>query len=100
MSFHMQEYRPEVWRVWSNGQWVEYDVQSETEAVRIERMWSEATLQAQRRNNTRYAKQAQKRFLMDAALYTHQVCCMPCVCQPGLTSAAIDCPHGVDSGGV
>ena len=57
MLAFMQEYRPDVWRVWSNGQWVQYNLQGETEAVRTERLWSEATLQAQRRNNTRCVAQ-------------------------------------------
>ncbi|KAL0042270.1 hypothetical protein WJX77_008145 [Trebouxia sp. C0004] len=48
-----QEYRPEVWRVWSEGEWVEYDLARETAAVKAERRWSEAALQAQRRNNAR-----------------------------------------------
>lgn len=49
----LQEYRPEVWRVWNDGEWQEYDLKGETEAVRAERSWSEAALQAQRRNNAR-----------------------------------------------
>ncbi|KAL0041510.1 hypothetical protein WJX79_005750 [Trebouxia sp. C0005] len=48
-----QEYRPEVWRVWSEGEWLEYDLAKETAAVKAERLWSEAALQAQRRNNAR-----------------------------------------------
>ena len=50
----MQEYRPEVWRVWSDGEWLEYDLKGETEAVSAERLWAEAALQAQRRNNARH----------------------------------------------
>ena len=50
----MQEYRPEVWRTWNNGEWLEYDLKRESEAVRAERLWAEAALQAQRRNNARY----------------------------------------------
>ena len=49
----LQEYRPEVWRVWSEGEWLEYDLAKETAAVKAERLWSEAALQAQRRNNAR-----------------------------------------------
>ena len=49
----LQEYRPEVWRVWNDGEWLEHDLKGETAAVRAERLWSEATLQAQRRNNAR-----------------------------------------------
>ena len=39
--------------MWSNGEWLEYDLKGESEAVKAERMWSEAALQAQRRNNAR-----------------------------------------------
>ncbi len=49
----LQEYRPEVWRVWSGGEWLEYDLARETAAVKAERLWCEAALQAQRRNNAR-----------------------------------------------
>ena len=49
----LQEYRPEVWRVWSGSEWLEYDLARETAAVKAERLWSEAALQAQRRNNAR-----------------------------------------------
>ncbi|KAL0050091.1 hypothetical protein WJX82_004313 [Trebouxia sp. C0006] len=48
-----QEYRPEVWTVWSGGEWLEYDLARETAAGKAERLWSEAALQAQRRNNAR-----------------------------------------------
>lgn len=48
-----QEYMPEALRVWNDGEWLEYDLKEETEAVRAERLWSEAALQAQRRNNAR-----------------------------------------------
>ncbi len=50
----LQEYRPEVWRVWSGSEWLEYDLARETAAVKAERLWSEAALQAQRRNNARF----------------------------------------------
>lgn len=49
----VQEYRPEVWRVWDNGEWREYDLATESKAMQAERLWSEAALQAQRRNNAR-----------------------------------------------
>jgi len=39
--------------VWSGGEWLEYDLAGETAAVKAERLWSEAALQAQRRNNAR-----------------------------------------------
>ena len=45
---------PEALRVWNDGEWLEYDLKQETEAVRAERLWSEAALQAQRRNNARW----------------------------------------------
>ncbi|KAL3162910.1 hypothetical protein ABBQ32_009352 [Trebouxia sp. C0010 RCD-2024] len=48
-----QEYRPEVWRVWDKGQWLEYDSAGESETVCAERLWSEAALQIERRNNAR-----------------------------------------------
>lgn len=53
LSLGTQEYRPDVWRVWNDGVWQEYDLKGETEAVRAERVWSEAVLQAQRRNNAK-----------------------------------------------
>lgn len=49
-----QEYMPEALRVWNDGAWLEYDLKEETEAVRAERLWSEAALQAQRRSNARW----------------------------------------------
>ena len=54
----MQEYRPEVWRVWSDGQWLEYDLLGESEDVRVERVWAEEVLLAQRRSNARWAVQS------------------------------------------
>ena len=49
----LQEYSPGVRRVWNDGDWLEYDLKGESDAVRAERLWSEAALQAQRRNNAR-----------------------------------------------
>ena len=49
----LQEYSPGVRRVWNDGDWLEYDLKGEIDAVRAERLWSEAALQAQRRNNAR-----------------------------------------------
>lgn len=40
--------------MWSGGEWLEYDLARETAAVKAERLWSEAALQAQRRNNARF----------------------------------------------
>ena len=50
---HLQEYRPDLWRVWKDSTWVDYDLAAEAAEVKVERLWSEAALQAQRRNNAR-----------------------------------------------